>query len=242
MYRVWGLVAAAFVATIAILVGTESRADLFRRDDDTLLFFAGTDLWRHGSFSFAGGLWSPNGIDREGFTFKLLIGAGSYQYASDALGEVTGLQATGFAMAGYRFLRDKLFVTVFAGVDIQHHAFIPDDAANNLWGTHVGIRGAIEVWYEPTPLTMWAADASATSVGPSYAGRVAFGVRAFDAFYIGPEVGGFVNGDNYRQVRAGLHVTGLRSGTIEWSLGAGWLTDTSDREGFYGRIGLLTRR
>ena len=92
---------------------------MFRRDDDTLLFFSGTDLWRQGSFSFGGGVWSPGGIDREGFTFKLLAGAGSYQYLSGALGdvEVTGRQFTGFAMAGYRFVRDKLFVTVFAGVD-----------------------------------------------------------------------------------------------------------------------------
>jgi hypothetical protein len=242
MFRVCGLAAAAIAAALSIFGVSTSRADLFRRDDDTLLYFTGTDLWRQGSFSFAGGLWSPAGLDREGFTFKLLLGAGSYQYNSDALGEVTGIQGTGFAMAGYRFVRDKLFVTVFGGVDVQYHAFIPYDATNSLLGTHVGIRGAMEVWYEPTQLTMWAADVSATSVGPSYSGRVAFGWRLFDAFYLGPEAGAFANGDNYRQFRAGLHLTGLRSGTVEWSLAAGWLRDTSDREGLYGRLGLITRR
>ena len=89
---------------------------------------------------------------------------------------------------------------------------------------------------------MWAADVSATSVGPSYSGRVAFGWRLFDAFYLGPEAGGFANGDDYRQIRAGLHLTGLRSGTLEWSLAGGLLKDTSDREGLYGRLGLMTRR
>jgi hypothetical protein len=242
MLRVWGLAAAAFAAALSIFCASASRADMFRRDDDTLLYFTGTDLWRQGSFSFGGGLWSPAGLDREGFTFKLLVGAGSYQYHSDALGEVTGLQGTGFAMAGYRFVRDKLFVTVFGGLDVQYHTFIPYDPGNKLAGTHAGIRGAIEFWYEPTPLTMWAADVSATTVGGSYSARVAFGWRLFDAFWLGPEAGGFANGDDYRQVRAGIHMTGLRSGTLEWSLAGGWLRDTSDREGLYGRIGLITRR
>ena len=241
MFRVWRLAAAVVVAALSIL-STTARADMFRRDDDTLMFFTGTDLWRQGSFSFAGGLWSPTGLDREGFTFKLLLGGGSYQYRSDALGEVTGLQGTGFAMAGYRFVRDKLFVTVFAGLDVQHHVFSPDDPNNDLWGTHLGIRGAIELWYEPTPLTMVAADASFTSVGASYSARFALGWRVLDAFYIGPEMGGFANGDDYRQFRAGIHLTGFRSGAIEWSLAGGWLTDSSDREGFYGRLGLMTRR
>ena len=95
-----------------------AHADMFRRDDDTLLFFSGTDLWRQGSFLVSAAAYGrPDGIDREGFAFKLLAGAGTYQYLSGALGdiEVTGRQFTGFAMAGYRFVRDKLFVTVFAG-------------------------------------------------------------------------------------------------------------------------------
>jgi hypothetical protein len=247
MFRVGCLVAAALAAAVSVLCASAARADLFRRDDDTLLFFTGTDLWRQGSFSFAGGLWSPAGLDREGFTFKLLIGAGTYQYFSDALGQtgdqqVTGRQVTGFAMPGYRFVRDKLFVTVFAGLDAQHHTFSPDDPTNKLWGTHLGVRAAVEFWYEPTPLTMWAADASFTTVGASYSGRLAFGWKLFEAFYLGPEVGGFANGDNYRQFRAGLHLTGFRSGAVEWSLAGGWLRDTSDREGLYGRLGLITRR
>jgi hypothetical protein len=244
MYRVFGLTAAVLAAAISVLFASAARADMFRRDDDTVFYFTGTDLWRQGSFSYGGAVWSPSGLDREGLTFKLLAGAGSYQYLSGTLGdtEVTGQQFTGFAMAGYRFVRDKLFVTVFAGVDVQYHMFTPDDPTNNLWGTHAGIRGAIEFWYEPNAQTMWAADISATSVGPSYSGRIAYRWRLFDAFYLGPEAGGFANGDDYRQFRVGLHLTGFRSGAIEWSLACGWLRDTSEREGVYGRIGLIVRR
>lgn len=248
MCRILGL-AAAWAATFIVLCIVlctapldAARAGEFSRNDDTLLFFTGADLWRQGSFSFAGGLWSPAGLDRDGFTFKLLLGGGSYQYHSDALGEVTGRQGTGFALAGYRFVRGKLFVSVFAGLDMQRHTFSPDDPGNDLGGTHAGIRGTIELWYEPNANTMLAADASVSSIGPSYSGRIAFGWRVAEAFYLGPEALGFANGDDYRQFRAGLHLTGLRTGALEWSLAAGWMRDSSDREGFYGRMGLLTRR
>ena len=73
---------------------------------------------------------------------------------------------------------------------------------------------------------MVAADASLSTIGPSYNVRLAAGLRAFDAFYVGPEVQAFGADDNYRQFRAGLHVTGLRTGEFEWSVGAGWATDT----------------
>jgi hypothetical protein len=244
MCRVSGLAAVVLAAAISCLSASCAHADMFRRDDDTLLFFSGTDLWRQGSFSFGGGLWSPGGIDREGLTFKFLGGAGSYRYLSGALGdiEVTGRQFTGFAMAGYRFVQEKTIVTVFAGLDVQDHRLAPDDPTNPLRGIHAGIRGAIEFWYEPDAHSMWAADVSASSVGPSYSWRVAVGWRVFDSFYLGPEAAAFAGDDTYRQLRAGLHITGFRAATVEWSLGAGWLRDSSEHEGFYGRLGMIARR
>jgi hypothetical protein len=99
----------------------------------------------------------------------------------------------------------------------------------------------MELWYEPTPLTMMAADVSATSIGPSYSARGAFGWRVFDRFYFGPEMTGFAFDDNYRQFRIGAHLTALKTGAFEWSAGAGWSRDSDDREGIYGRLGLLMR-
>ena len=89
---------------------------------------------------------------------------------------------------------------------------------------------------------MVAADASLSTIGPSYNVRLAAGLRMLDAFYFGPEVQAFGADDNYRQARAGLHVTGLRTGEFEWSAGAGWAIDTDDRSGAYGKLGVFTRR
>jgi hypothetical protein len=244
MFGVSGMAAGLAAAAIVCCCNTNARADSYARSDDTFLYFASTDLWRHGSFSHGGVLWSPDGLDRGGFTFKALIGAGSYQYRSGALADaqVTGTQVTGFVMPGWRFVAGKTFVTVFAGLDLQHHRTVPYDPGSDLNGSHAGIRGAVEFWHEPDATTMIAADASVSSIGPSYAARAAFGWRVADAFYLGPEVGGFAGGDTYRQFRVGLHMTGLRFAFVEWTAAAGWATDTDDRDGFYARIGLHARR
>jgi hypothetical protein len=245
MYGVRGVTARlAAVAVVGSLCGVDARGDGFARSDDTLLYFGGGDVWRHGYFSYGGMVWSPAGLDFSGFALKALIGAGSYQYKSGALDDalVTGTQVTGFLLPGWRFVRDKTFVTVFAGLDLQRHRTSPYDPGSDLNGSHAGIRGTIEIWHEPTPATMAAADATVSSIGPSYAARAAFGWRMADTFYVGPEVGGFASGDDYKQVRAGLHVTGLRYAFVEWTAAAGWAMDSDDRDGFYARIGLHFRR
>jgi hypothetical protein len=111
-----------------------------------------------------------------------------------------------------------------------------------LRGNYAGARAGFELWYQPTPMTMIAADASVSTVGPSYNARVAAGWRVFDMFYVGPEAAAFAADDNYKQIRAGFHLTGLRMGVFEWSAGLGWASDTDKRSGFYGKLGLFTRR
>ena len=101
------------------------------------------------------------------------------------------------------------------------------------------IAVGFELWYEPTPNTMLVADASVSTIGASYNARAALGWRVFERYYLGPEVQGFAAGDNYRQVRAGVHVTGFKTKAIEWSAGLGWANDSDDRDGLYGRLALL---
>lgn len=242
----WVPCLAGAVALAVMQCVPAARADVAieARENPTFLFFSGVDLWRHGSFTFGGMLWSPNGVDRPGFTFKALIGGGSYRYFSDALGdiEVTGDQIVGFAMPGWRFRSGSTFLTLFAGLDVQHHRTRPDDPSNKLRGTHAGIRAAAEFWMEPLPGTMLAADASVSSVGPSYSARGAFGWKLLDRFYIGPEAQAFQGDDAYRQWRVGLHVTGLKAYDFEWSAALGYANDTDDRDSLYGRVGLLLRR
>ncbi len=191
-----------------------------------------------------GVVWSPNGVDHSGFALKMMFGGGVYRYISGALGntEVTGNLVAGAILPGWRFVRGKFIATIYAGLDVQDHRLKPDDLSAGLRGSYAGLRVNAEVWYEPTTSTMIAADGSVSSIGVSYNARVAWGWKVFDRYYIGPEVQGFAAGDNYRQVRAGVHVTGLRTQMFEWSGGVGWATDSDRRDGIYAKLGLLMRR
>lgn len=246
--RCGGWVAAA--VAVAAVVGMPLCATAAELDDfgpassqPTWLLFSSTDLWRHGGFAHGGALWASSGLDREGPVLKLMFGGGLYHYISGALGDadVRGEAMAASVLPGWRFVRGDLTVTAFIGLDLQHHRLTPDDPSAGLRGSYAGARMGFELWYQPTPLTMIAADASVSTIGLSYNARLAGGWRVFDLFYAGPEVQAFAAGDNYKQARAGLHITGLRTGEFEWSAGFGWAIDTDERSGIYGKLGVFTR-
>jgi hypothetical protein len=236
------LAAVIVAAAVSQLHAGEARAREATAGSETILLFSGLDVWRHGAFSYAGVAWSPKGNDQEGFVLKLSSGAGSYRYHSDDLAiDVKGRILSFSLLPGWRFQHDHLSITAFAGIDYQRHDLTPVDVTSKLLGPYTGIRGALEIWYEPDDTMMVAGDLSATSIGPSYSGRAAVGWRMFDRFYFGPEVAAFAFDGNYRQYRVGAHVTALKIGAIEWSASAGWSRDTDNRDGFYGRLNLLKR-
>jgi hypothetical protein len=220
---------------------TGVRADA-TTDGDTahFLLHGGFDLWRNGSFGHGGLLWSPDGLRQDGFTLKVLLGAGSYRYRAGST-DITGRQYLASVLPGWRFKNGSLEVTVFAGLDMQQHQSSPDDPGNRLRGFHAGARGGFDVWFEPMPAElMLTGSVSASTIGKNVWARAAAGVRAFD-LWLGPETV-FCGDDTYRQVRFGAHITGLRTDAFEWSAGAGWVTDSDKRSGIYGRLGVLVRR
>ncbi len=207
---------------------------------ETFLLFAGADAWRSGGFVHGGLLWSPGGIDREGFVAKLMIGGGQYRYRNGAA-ETTGTVALFDAMPGWRFKLGTFELTAYAGLDLQHHHLSPDDLGNRSRGSRAGLRAGADVWWEPTAATMASAGANFATIGDGYWSRAAFGWRAFDLVYLGPEVLA-LGDDRYHQWRVGLHATAFKTGAFEWSAGAGYVEDSDHRAGIYGRIGVLTRR
>ena len=204
------VIAAAFVVCRVGLSTSPARAG---DDGAHFLLFSGADLWRDGRFMHGGLLWSPEGIDREGFTLEAMISGGTYRYASGALNNalVIGADEEAQVLPGWRFKRDRLD------------------------------RGAVNLWFEPTPATMVAADASLTSIANGYSARAAYGWRLHDWFYLGPEAQTFAC-IGYSQLRFGLHLTGLKTEQWEWSAAAGWANDSDGRSSPNLRLGLLTRR
>jgi len=236
--RAAAAVAAALCVWLCVCAAPSWAGD----DGARYLLFSGGDLWRNGAFTYGGLLWSPGGLDREGFTLKAVMSGGLYRYWSGALGtEVTGRELAAQLLPGWRFKRDGLEVKFFAGLDLQDHRLSPDDPSSRLRGGSTGARAAIDVWYEPTPSTMLAADGSVSTIIRSYSARLAYGWRLFDRFYLGPEAQTFAC-EGYQQVRFGAHLTGFHIGDFEWSLAGGWSEDSDRRASPYVRFGLSSRR
>jgi hypothetical protein len=212
-------------------------------DDARVILFSGIDLWFSGGFGHGGLIWSPGGLDRAGFTFKALISGGRYRYDAGSLGgaRVTGTELDGQLLPGWRFKRGTFEAKIFAGPEFSRNRLSPDDPGNKLRGDKVGLRISAELWNEPTPATMFAADASVSTIATSYSARAAVGWRVLDRFYAGPETQVY-GGEGYRQLRFGVHVTGFKYGGAEWSAAAGWAIDTDRRSSPYLRLGVMTRR
>src|SRR5579863_5378708 len=209
--------------------------------DPTLLLFGGTDLWRYGAFLYGGTLWSPGGVDTDGFTLKLAVNGGRYSYNSSGLrSTVDGTMASGAALPGFRFVRDTLTVGVFGGPVVQDYRLSPYDPGSRLHGLYAGVQLASDVWYQPTANIMAALNGSLVSIGPTGYVRGALGYRVFDAAFVGPEAAMFWCA-NFQQVEFGAHLTGLHIGTSEWSAGAGWSMDSDRRSGPYLRLGFSTK-
>jgi len=207
---------------------------------DHFMIFGGVDGWQNGLFSHAGLVWAPRGLNEDGFILKFLAGSGVYRYRASTT-ETLGLATLLDALPGWHFKQGRADITLYAGLDFQNHRLRPDDLANTMRGLHSGLRIGADLWWQPTEKTMTSLSASYASIGQGYWSRLAYGWHLLDRFYAGPEI--HAMGDvTYRQWRAGAHVTALRMGSFEWSLGAGAVTDSDNRSGFYGRIGVLLRR
>ncbi len=243
--RVCAAVVAAAAFIVCCLCTVSWPAHAGGDDDDDLahfIVFTGRDLWRNGVFAHGGLLWAPAGLDTGGFVLKTLLSAGAYRYTSGALDNATvyGGELKGQLLPGWYFKRGRFELKLFAGPDLEMHRLWPDDTSNSLRGTSLGLALATEVWIEPTQVTMLAADASLSTIGPNYAARIATGVRLLGQFYVGPEMQVY-GGDGYSQMRYGAHVTSLKTGLSEWSAAAGWAIDTDKRDSPYVRLGFLQR-
>jgi hypothetical protein len=231
---------AGAVATV-ILCAAMHLARASASNDPTFLIFTGTDLWRYGVFFYGGTLWTPAGVDADGFTLKLLLDGGGYTYtAGDLHTDVDGTMISASLLPGWRFTRDRLIVTVFAGPVVQDYRLTPNDPGSSLHGFYLGGQFAADVWYQPTAKTMAAVNGTFTTIGPTGSLRFAVGYKLFEPAYIGPEIEEIWCGD-FDEVQFGAHVTALRTRALEWSASGGWTLTSDQRQGPYLRLGVITR-
>jgi hypothetical protein len=224
-----------------LLWSAVGRAETAAPSSPSFLLFGGTDLWRYGAFLYGGTVWSPAGLDRDGFALKLLLNGGGYTYSSgDLHTDIDGTMLSAAAMPGWRFGRDSFTVSVFAGPVVQDYRLSPYDPGSRLRGLYFGAQFASEVWYQPTANTMAAVNGAIASIGPTGSVRAALGLRVFDAMFVGPESQALWCGD-FQQWEVGAHVTAFHFGAMEWSAGGGWSMDSDRRTGPYLRLGVSAK-
>ena len=248
--RCWRRVCATAIAVAAFVlcIFVAARVASAREDDDAqTMLFSGRDIWRNGAFAYGGFIHAPGGFDQDGLLLKVLVSGGLYRYDAANLGgaRVTGAEWVAQVLPGWRIKRGDAEFKFFMGPDIQVHRLRPDDPDNKLRGRSFGLRLASELWYEPTPNTMIAADVSLSSIATSNTARIAYGWQILDdmlgGVYVGPELQYF-GSDGYRHLRLGAHVTTMKSADVEWSAAAGWARDSTGRSSPYVRLNLLKRQ
>ncbi|MGB8554955.1 MAG: cellulose biosynthesis protein BcsS [Pseudolabrys sp.] len=146
-------------------------------------------------------------------------------------------------LAGWRIKRGDVEFKFFFGPEFQKHHLQPDDPSNRLRGASFGLRLAFDLWYEPSPYSMVAADAALSSIATTNSARIA-GWRVFEemlgGIYVGPVIEYF-SSDGYRHLRLGAHITSMRTEDTEWSAAAGWAQDSQGRASPYLRLNMLKR-
>lgn len=232
------VVAVGWAAVCAAIGGAAAGTTA---NDPSFLLFSGTDIWRYGAFLYGGLLWSPAGVDADGFTFKMLVDGGRYNYLGGSFEEnIDGTKLSAATLAGWRLSQDGLTVTAFAGPVVQDYRLTPADPGSRLNGFYIGGEFAADVWYQPTPRTMAALNGAIASIGPTGYLRAAFGVRLSGPAFVGPEIEQLWCAD-FQELTFGAHVTGLRIDALEWSMGGGWALTSDQRHGPYLRLGVNAR-
>ncbi len=239
MGRLWGRVAAT--AAALILACISARAGDGGPNNPAFLLFAGTDLWRDGAFLNGGMLWSPGGLAREGFTFKVLLNGGLYDYPSGGpSSQIDGTLVSASAMPGWRIENDGVTLSMYVGPIVEDFRLTPFDPGSLLHGLYTGAQLSTDIWYQPSPTSMVAFDGAVASIALIGSARAAFGWRFSTPFFVGPEVQALWCLD-YQQWRVGAHVTGFRIDGLEWSAAAGLAAESDGRVGPYLRLGAFMK-
>lgn len=207
---------------------------------DHYLFYAGFDIWRFGLAGYGGIQWAPGKQSNDGFILRLVGSDGIERFNAGTKTFNTQIFRAA-VLPGWQFKRGSFVLQVFAGPDTEIHVLTPDIPSAKLRGLNFGARVAADMWWEPTSRTMLTSSLSATTIGNGYSARGAAGWRLFERFWAGPEIA--TSADEFsKQYRIGVHLTGFRTADVEWSAAAGYLMDSFNRNGAYGRIGVAVRQ
>ncbi|MDR7037748.1 hypothetical protein J2X36_002499 [Methylobacterium sp. BE186] len=238
------------VWTLALMLGMSAAAPASAADwytgterggpsDDYIVAFDGAATVTSNSSAF-GALTTtiaPAGaLVESGPRVRLQAIAGTYSYPGATAGSrVRGDQQEGSVLAGYEWIWDQAALAGYVGFNVRNNELSILDPRNPVVGTGVGAKVAADLWLNPTQNTLFAANASYSTLFSAYYVRAKAGFMVADGVFVGPE--GTLLGDAYfNQWRLGAHLTGFTVGPMKFSLGAGYAHDRVQKGGYYTSV------
>jgi Cellulose biosynthesis protein BcsS len=194
---------------------------------------------------YSGTTLAPFGsIQNDGWRLRAVGGYGQYRYDGTVLSgnqrvatRFEGTQGFGELLVGYQWRRGPLTLKGFVGGAGVGHVISPFDPDNPTTGTHYGVAGALEAWYNLSDTAWLSANIGLSSVFNAAKADVRLGYRLTQNLDLGIE-GAVMHDDTYGSRRVGAFAQ-YRWGRTELRASAGVTSDTEENSGIFGAFNLL---
>ena len=213
------------VASLAVPPVQAGDEDLFiRPEDQRNVLFAGVDVGRSVFVSGGSKQTLVGSLDRPGFLVLESAGFGLTREVYRGAVELPALRLTtqSSVVTGYQWLVPGLYVAALVGPELEHEQLTVGGEIYRLSQPRLGARGQVEIWSNPTSSTLLTGTVVASSTRGSVWARGSAGYALWRGLFVGPEVTTYAT-DTYREVKAGLHVTGFSLGIVQGRVSAGWM-------------------
>jgi hypothetical protein len=239
----------AFGVCAALVTPAAAGGDLVGAPEPAIrgVIVSGGDVTERAHEGYLGAYLALNGdLNREGWVFRLLGTRGSYEYGGGIVNSGDWWQ--GDVMVGYQWVRGRLDVGVYVGVDYQHYGLQDFDPGNPLRGSETGFKVAVDIESNGRDNSPWyvALNGSYSTAFDTYYALARVGYN-FGRFTIGPEgwVLGDVTGDAQRLgafIKFDLPLGPGNLGSLTFSAGHQFGDDVVFSRGFddgaYGTVNL----
>jgi hypothetical protein len=170
-------------------------------------------------------------------------GTGSeYRYTNNdpAPAHVNGRSIDASALAGLQAVYENFTAAIFLGGNSQSNRNAIDDPENPTWETKTGLKGVVEVGFNPTERTSVQGSASMSRANRSYRVDLKSGYEVLPNLYVGPQA--IFQGDAYyQQWKVGAFIATLSVGGVGLGVGAGLLHDVKQGNGAYLQVSMGLR-
>ena len=205
---------------------------------------SGADMTRNADEAYTGAYYAFNGdLSREGFILRLFGTRGFYDYRTI---DNDGNYWQGDLMVGYQWVRGRVDVGVYVGIDYQNYDLAVPDPLNQLQGSETGFKVAFDIESNDrstSPLYVALNGSYSTAFDTYYVlGRVG---HSFGRFTVGPEAWalGDLTGDAQRlgafislEIPMGYRTTGTLTLSAGHQFGDELVNNKGFDDGMYGTV------